>query len=183
VRVNPPLDLGRPRMSTCVAGPSSGLVRIGWKLWHAAKRRPIDAHYRAIALRIEPIHGRVDEHPFVPVVVDQDYAEAFAKLKVLFLDASRAAGEAAEIPFVWPTDIEIEPDVRSAVRVGSRIIIRIVHGLRFVQSSVRTYLGLASQCFLRSCPQCCVHERPVSVSGLGFVASAPRPNLLHASNR
>jgi hypothetical protein len=36
-------------------------------------------------LRIEPIHDRVDEHPFVPVVVEQDYSDAFAKLKRRFL--------------------------------------------------------------------------------------------------
>ena len=74
-----------------MAAHTLGVVRrslLPARLWHAAKRRPIDAHNRAIALRIQPIHGRVDEHPIVPVVVDQDNPEAFAKLKVLFLDAS-----------------------------------------------------------------------------------------------
>ena len=109
--------------------------RFGWSvtslsswLCLAAKRRPIHAHDPAIRLRIEPIHDRVDEHPFVPVVVDQDHSDTFAKLKLLSPHASRAAGEAANIPFGRRTDIEIEPDVRSAVRVGRRIIIRIVHG-------------------------------------------------------
>jgi hypothetical protein len=96
-------------------------------LWHAAKRRPIHAHDAAIALRIEPIHDRVNEHPFVPVVVAEDYFDAFAGFELLFPHASRAAGEAAEIPFVRRTDIEIEPDVRSAVWVGRRIFKRIFH--------------------------------------------------------
>lgn len=62
-------------------------------LCHAAKRRPNHAHDpTTIASRIELIHDRVDEHPFVPVALEQDYSEAFAKFKLLFPDASRAAG-------------------------------------------------------------------------------------------
>jgi hypothetical protein len=35
------------------------------------RRRPIDAYDPAtIALLIEPIHDRVDEHPFVPFVLE-----------------------------------------------------------------------------------------------------------------
>jgi hypothetical protein len=51
-------------------------------LWHTAKRRPIQAHDPATTVptwRVEPIHDRVDEHPFVPVVLEQDHSEAFAK--------------------------------------------------------------------------------------------------------
>ena len=45
--------------------------RLASGLWYAAKRRPIDAYDPAtIALRIEPIHDRVDEHPFVPLVLE-----------------------------------------------------------------------------------------------------------------
>jgi hypothetical protein len=40
-------------------------------LWHGAKRRPIDAKDPAtIVLLIEPIHDRVDQHPFEPVVLE-----------------------------------------------------------------------------------------------------------------
>jgi hypothetical protein len=56
--------------------------------------------------RIEPIDDRVDEHPFVPVVVAQDHSDAFAKLKLLFPDASRAAAEATKIPFVRRTELK-----------------------------------------------------------------------------
>jgi hypothetical protein len=72
-------------------------------------------------LRIEPIHDRIDEHPFVPLVLEQDYSEAFAKFKLLFPDASRATSLAAEIHLGQATHIAIEPDMRSAVRVGRRM--------------------------------------------------------------
>jgi hypothetical protein len=45
--------------------------RLATGLWYAAKRRPIDAHdptTTVVTFRIEPIHDRVDEHPFVLVV-------------------------------------------------------------------------------------------------------------------
>lgn len=44
------------------------------RLWHAATRRPIDAHDPAttvVTFRVEPIHDRVDEDPFVPLVLDR----------------------------------------------------------------------------------------------------------------
>ena len=79
------------------------------------------AHDPAIALRIEPIHDRVDEHPFVPVVVEYDYSDAFAKLMLSFPDGCHGAAEVAEIQFRLLTEVEDDPDVRSAVQVGRRI--------------------------------------------------------------
>jgi hypothetical protein len=57
--------------------------------------------------------------------------ESFAKLKLLFLDAKHAHADDAQIQLgQFATQIEIDPDVRSAVRVGRRILNRISHGLR-----------------------------------------------------
>jgi hypothetical protein len=130
----------RPRPSHPGERARSSGVRYGSPgLWHAAKRRPIEAHDPAttiVTLRIEPIHDRVDEHPFVPVVLEQDYSVALAKFKLLFPDASRAAGLATEIHFGQATHVEIVPHVRSAVRVGRRIL-SICHALKASARSVR----------------------------------------------
>jgi hypothetical protein len=62
-----------PRLSihTTGEGPDAPETVLSPGLLHAAKRRPIDAYDPAsIALRIEPIHDRVDENPFVPLVLE-----------------------------------------------------------------------------------------------------------------
>jgi hypothetical protein len=98
-------------------------------LCHVAKRRPVHAHDPAIALRIEPIHDRVDENPFVPVVVEQDYSDAFAKLKLTFPDGCHRATGLAEIQLRCLTEIEDDPDVRPTLWVRGWIFNRISHGL------------------------------------------------------
>ncbi|MGH2528887.1 MAG: hypothetical protein ACRDH0_06095 [Actinomycetota bacterium] len=87
-------------------------------------------------MRVEPIHDRVDEHPFVPFVLEQDHSEAFAKLKLLFADAIRAADAAPQIHLGPVRSPEIVPDVRSAIRVRRRIFNRS-HGLKASAKSVR----------------------------------------------
>jgi hypothetical protein len=97
--------------------------------------RPVQAHDPATALRIEPIHDPLDEHPYVPVVVEHDYFETFAKLKLLFPDASHAAAETPEIYLRRITEIENCPNVRAAVRIGRRIFSH--RGLKASAESVR----------------------------------------------
>jgi hypothetical protein len=94
-------------------------------------------------LGIEPIHHRVDEHPSVPLVLEQDDAESFAKLKLLFPDAFPARADDAEIQLGEVTaQIEIDPYVRSAVRVARRIC-SICHELLLCQAAtaVKRSLG------------------------------------------
>ena len=84
------------------------------------KRRNVDQSTRTIQLLR---WGLNRSHQFVLVVlVEQDDFETFAKFKLLSSYASRAAAEAAEIHLGWLTDIEIEPNMRSAVGVGRRIL-------------------------------------------------------------
>jgi hypothetical protein len=109
-----PALLIRPQGSLCVTSDVPHSWGVGTttcsvtatRAWHAAKGQPIHAHDPATQFRIEPIDDRVDEHPFVPVVVAQDHSDAFAKLKLLFPDASRAAAEATKIPFVRRTELK-----------------------------------------------------------------------------
>jgi hypothetical protein len=81
-------------------------------------------------LRIEPIHDRVDEHPCVRVVLEQDDLGSFADLKLLFLDATPARADLAQIQLGhFATQIEIDLDGRSAVWVGRRRLSKC-HSLR-----------------------------------------------------
>jgi hypothetical protein len=63
-------------------------------LRHAAKGRPIQAHDPAtsvVTFGIEPVHGRIDEHPLVSVVFVQHHFRSLAKLNLMLLNQQKTA--------------------------------------------------------------------------------------------
>jgi hypothetical protein len=113
---------GYPR----AAGRSTALATFTTRPWIAAHRPSPSGAWA---------HREPAPHGELVVVVQQDSFETFAKFNLLPSYASRAA-EAAEIHLGWLADTEIEPDVRSAVWVGRRIVIRIFHALNDSAKSV-----------------------------------------------